>query len=352
MLTFHPLELVSRRPVAEDAFCLEFRPPAGLDDAYRFEPGQHLAVRATIGGRELRRTYSIVSPAGGNLKIGVRVQGEMSRYLASDLAVGATLEALAPTGRFKAAPVANQSRSYVALAAGSGITPILSIVATLLAAEPASRVLVIYGNRSSTRAMFLEELYALKNRYLDRLTLQFLMSQESQDVDLFNGRLDAGRLRELARTEFDVSRVDEYFICGPGSMVAELTATLRDLGATGKIHSERFSVTAPTATRTAAAASTGAMSGTEAVVTMDGRRRTFRVNNGSTLLEAAEEAGLSLPYSCRAGVCSTCRAKIVEGTVAIDRNQALEDWELRAGFVLCCQARPTSDRVEISYDEK
>lgn len=351
MLTFHPLALVSRHPVADDAFCLEFRPPAGLDDAYRFEAGQHLALRATINGRELRRTYSIVSPVGGNLKIGVRVQGEMSRYLASALAVGETIDALAPTGRFKPSPEASSSRTCMALAAGSGITPILSIVATILANEPASRFIVVYGNRSSGRAMFLEELFALKNRYLDRLSLQFLMTQEPQDVDLFNGRLDADRLRTLASSEFDVSRVDEFFLCGPDTMVKDLTAALRDLGATGKIHSERFSVDSPTAARVASAA-TGAPAGTEVTITMDGRRRTFRAGSGATLLEAGEAAGLALPYSCRAGVCSTCRAKVVDGTVAMDRNQALEDWEIEAGFVLCCQARPTSPRVEISYDEK
>lgn len=351
MLTFHPLALVNRRPVAEDAFCLEFRPPAGLEDAYRFEAGQHLALRATINGRELRRTYSIVSPVGGTLKIGVRVQGEMSRHLASELPIGATIDALAPTGRFKPSPDPSRRRTYLALAAGSGITPILSIVATILAAEPTSRFIVVYGNRSSSRAMFLEELYALKNRFLDRLTLQFLMTREPQDVDLFNGRLDADRLRTLARSEFDVARIDEFFLCGPDTMVRDLNAALRELGATGKIHSERFSVDSPATARatTTTATSTG---GTEVTVTMDGRRRTFRASSDSTLLEAGEAAGLALPYSCRAGVCSTCRAKVVAGTVAMDRNQALEDWEIQAGFVLCCQARATSPSVELSYDEK
>lgn len=354
MLTFHPLELVDRHPVAEDAVCLVFRAPAGLEESYRFEAGQHLAVRALLGGRELRRTYSIVSPAGDGLRIGVRVQGEMSRFLAVELPIGATLEALAPTGRFKPAPNSGQRRRYVALAAGSGITPVLSIVSTLLASEPTSEVLLVYGNRSMARTMFLEELYALKNRYIGRLTLQFLMSREPQDVEIFNGRLDGPRLRELARTEFDPGQVDEYFICGPGSMVKELTATLKDLGATGKIHVERFAVDAPAAdAMMPSGTSMGAVTtGTEIAVTMDGRRRSFALTGTQTLLEAGEAAGLALPYSCRAGVCSTCRAKVVEGTVAMARNQALEDWEVQAGFVLCCQARPTSARVEISYDEK
>ena len=354
MLTFHPLELVRRRPIAEDAVCLELRPPPGLETAYRFEAGQHLAVRATIGGRELRRTYSIVSQTGGPLKIGVRVQGEMSRFLASELPVGGSLESLEPTGRFRPTLDPGGHKRYVALAAGSGITPVLSIVSTLLAAEPQSRVWVAYGNQSIARSMFVDELLALKNRYLGRLSVAFVMSREPQDVELFNGRLDGPRLRELARSEFDPRTIDEFFVCGPGSMVKELTATLKDLGAAGKIHAERFAVdtqaapaAAPKPQRADAAAA-----GAEISITMDGRRRSFRMTPDRTILDAAEAAGLSLPYSCRAGVCSTCRARVTAGTAVMERNQALEDWEVQAGFILCCQARPTSGRLDISYDEK
>ena len=351
MLTFHPLELRRRTRIAEDAVCLELRSPDGLAAAYCFEAGQHLAVRATLGGRELRRTYSIVSPAGGELRIGVRVQGEMSRYLADGLEVGATLDALEPSGRFKPTLEPGRAKSYVAIAAGSGITPVLSIIATVLGAEPLSRVFLIYGNRSIGRTMFLDDVLALKNRYLDRLTVHCLMSREPQDVELLNGRLDGARLRAFARTEFDPGRVDEFYICGPGSMVKELSATLRELGATGKIHFERFALDGPAAGAAATPIPAAGAGGTEVVVMIDGRRRTFRTAAGRTLLESAEAAGLALPYSCRAGVCSTCRTKLVGGTVEMDRNQALEDWEVQAGFVLCCQARATSPRVEISYDE-
>jgi ring-1,2-phenylacetyl-CoA epoxidase subunit PaaE len=356
MLTFHPLELRRRMPIAEDAVCLEFRAPPELADAYRFEAGQHLAVRAVLGGRELRRTYSIASPVGGELRIGVRVQGEMSRYLAEGLKVGATLEALEPTGRFKPKLEPGRAKSYVAIAAGSGITPVLSIVATLLAAEPASRVFLVYCNRALGRTMFLDEVLALKDRYLDRLTVHCVMSQEPQDVELFNGRLDGARLREFARTEFDPRRVDEFFICGPGAMARELSAALKELGASGKIHFERFAIDGTG--KVASGAAVGAVGAgaraqvAEVALMMDGRRRSFRMVPGRTILESAEAAGLSPPYSCRAGVCSTCRTKVVAGTVAMDRNQALEDWEVQAGFVLCCQARPTSARVELSYDEK
>ncbi|MBS0393211.1 MAG: 2Fe-2S iron-sulfur cluster binding domain-containing protein [Proteobacteria bacterium] len=350
MLTFHPLTLTRRTPIAEDAACLEFVAPSELAEAYRFEAGQHLAVRAVLAGRELRRTYSIVSPTGGALRIGVRVQGEMSRYLAQELPIGATLDAMTPTGRFKPTIDAARRASYAAFAAGSGITPILSIVATLLAGEPQSRVLLVYANRAAGRTMFLDEVLGLKDRYLDRLVVHCLMSREPQDVELFNGRLDGERLRALARSEFDPRRIDEYFLCGPGAMIKDLGDALRGLGATGRIHFERFAVEG--AAKAAAAKAPAGAAAAEVAVTMDGRRRSFPVVPGRTILESAEAAGVALPYSCRAGVCSTCRSRVVSGTVAMDRNQALEDWEVAAGYVLCCQSRPTSPRVELSYDEK
>lgn len=365
MLSFHPLELTRRRPVAQDAMCLEFRPQPSLCEAFRFEAGQHLPVRAAIGGRELRRTYSIISAAGGSLRIGVRVQGEMSQYLASGLQIGGILEAMEPTGRFRPTLDPTRAKSYLALAAGSGITPVLSIIATILAAEPASRVVLCYANRCAARTMFLDELLGLKDRYIERLVVHFLMSREQQDIEMFNGRLDAAKLRTLAASEFDPRTFDELFVCGPGSMVRDLASTLKDLGAGGKIHIERFVVDASAAAartpppgdasrsaRAAAATPAATTAETEVAVSMDGRRRSFRMPRGKRILDAAEAAGLSLPYSCRSGVCSTCRAKLLDGTVAMDRNQALEEWEVRAGFVLCCQARPTSPRIEISYDEK
>lgn len=356
MLSYHPLELTRRDVIAEDAIGLEFEAPPALRDAFRFEAGQHLPVRATVAGRELRRTYSIVSAGGGPLRLGVRIQGEMSRYLAADLRVGDRLEAMPPTGRFRPNIDPSRPRSYVALAAGSGITPVLSIISTLLAAEPGCRVMLYYGNRSLARTMFVEELLALKDRYLERLVVHFLMSREPQDVALFNGRLDTARLRAIAASEFDPGRIDEYFLCGPGSLVRELSAVLRELGATGKIHSERFALDASAAAASkddkSQVAGTDTPGEVEVALTMDGRRRIFRMSRDATILDAAESAGLALPFSCRSGVCSTCRAKLLEGTVSMQRNQALEDWEVRSGFVLCCQARPTSSRIEIDYDRK
>ncbi|MDE2305438.1 MAG: 2Fe-2S iron-sulfur cluster binding domain-containing protein [Gammaproteobacteria bacterium] len=355
MLSYHPLVLTRRSPIAEDACCLEFEPPTGEAGAFAaFEAGQHLPVRATVQGRELRRTYSLVSPAGGPLRIGVRVQGAMSRYLAESLPIGGVLESMTPTGRFRRTVEPARHGRYLALAAGSGITPVLSIVTTILEREPHSRVVLLYGNRTLARSMFVEEILALKNRHLRRFTAQFLMSREPQDVELFNGRLDAPRLRTLAESEFDPREFDEIFVCGPGSMVREASSVLKDLGATGKIHLERFTAESGASRERdeGDAGAAAAREGTEAVVTMDGRRRSFGIAEGQTVLEAAEAAGLALPFSCRAGVCSTCRAKLLSGSVTMERNQALEDWEVAAGFVLCCQSRPTSAKIEISYDEK
>jgi ring-1,2-phenylacetyl-CoA epoxidase subunit PaaE len=354
----------SRTHAAEDAVCLTFSIPEALREAYRFEAGQHLAVRAVVGGRELRRTYSIASPVAGDLRIGVRVQGEMSRYLAQEFGIGERLDVMTPNGRFRPSLEPERAKSYLAVAAGSGITPVLSIASTVLEAEPESRFMLVFGNRSAARTMFLEDVLALKNRYLARFAVHFVMSREPQDVELFNGRIDGTKLRTLAATVFDPAGIDEYFLCGPGAMLKELTDTLRELGATARIHVERF--TAPAAevrtayaagaegaTRPMAPRTEDAAGSADITITMDGRRRAFRMRpDGQSILEAAEYAGLELPFSCRAGVCSTCRARVLAGTVAMERNQALEDWELDAGFVLCCQARPTSSNVEISYDER
>jgi ring-1,2-phenylacetyl-CoA epoxidase subunit PaaE len=359
MLTFHSLKLRSRVPTASDAACLTFELPEALRTQYAFEPGQHLVVRATIGGRTLRRTYSIVSPKDGELKIGVRAQGDVSRYLAEQLAVGESLDVMTPNGSFHPTLEPQREKRYVAVAAGSGITPILSIVASVLEREPGSHVILLYANRDSARTMFVEELLALKNRFVARLALHFIMSREPQDAEAFNGRLDRARFRDLASRLFDVARVDEFFLCGPGQMLDDLSAELQALGARGRVHIERFGA-APRAGAAVAAvdnkqsssapqATAGAVS---VSVQMDGRRRQFAMTRDETVLDAAGHAGLDLPFACRAGVCATCRVRVVSGSVEMDYNQALEEWEVAAGFVLCCQAKPTSSELAITYDDR
>ena len=358
MLKFHPLAITHRRAVADDAFALTFGVPAALRDDFRFRAGQHLALRAVIDGREERRTYSIVNAEGAaDLTIGVRVQdgGRMSPYLARHANVGVALDVMTPNGSFHAEDVPARAGRYAAFAAGSGITPVLSIAATALERHPDSRFQLYYGNTSTARTMFLEEVLALKDRFLPRFAVCFVMSREPQEVEWFNGRIDAAKIREFARHDLAVADIDEFFICGPGTMAATVQSVLSELGARGRVHVEHFAAAAPAATAPApvprAAAPAGAEGATITVV-MDGRRRKFTMPmNGEVILDAAGRAGLDLPFSCRAGVCSTCRAKLVSGSVEMEHNVALEDWEVEAGYILCCQARPTSAALEISYDE-
>jgi ring-1,2-phenylacetyl-CoA epoxidase subunit PaaE len=366
MLRFHPLRLTSRTLAAEDAVRLTLAVPSELRDAYAHAPGQHVALRVSLDGREERRTYSIVSPPGTpELTLGVRVQasGAMSRYLAEQLRIGDTIDVLTPNGSFH--PAATQTseparRRCVGFAAGSGISPVLGIAAGVLASEPESHFQLFYGNTGIGRTMFVDDVMALKDRYLRRFSVHFLMSREPQDLEVFNGRLDAAKVRELARGAFDPGAVDEYFLCGPGKMIDEIRAELERLGARGRVHVEHFTPLGDPAAATmpapAPVVAPRRVAQTEALATvtviMDGRRRSFPMTAADeVVLDAAGRAGIDLPYSCRAGVCSTCRAKLLRGTVTLDNNVALEDWELEAGYILCCQARPTSSELEISYDE-
>lgn len=371
MLKFHPLTLTARTDCAEDAVSLSFTVPHELQGEYRFEAGQHIAVRVGEGDGE-RRTYSIVNPQGDDiLRIGVRLQadGRVSQFLARRLAVGESLDVLTPNGSFHTRITPERAGRFVAFAAGSGITPVLSIAATVLAQEPHSRFMLFYGNRTAASTMFLEEVMALKNRWPERFSAHFLMSREPQDIALLNGRIESARVREFARAFFDPAAVDEFFICGPGTMNDDVAAALRELGTTGRIHTEYFRVAdalaapvaargpapagAPAPTPELAAAGVAAGVGTRVTVLMDGRRRSFAMatHDTRTVLEAATDAGIELPFSCRAGVCSTCRARVLKGEVVMAQNHALEDWELAEGFVLCCQAHPTTTELELTYDE-
>ncbi|MDB6012630.1 MAG: hypothetical protein JWL65_4880 [Gammaproteobacteria bacterium] len=442
MLTFHSLRVAEIHPEAEDAVGISLEVPPELRDVYRGLPGQHVVVRTEINDKENRRTYSLVNaPGEWPLRIVVRVHssGHMSRYIAEQLNVGDHLEVLPPNGSFTPRRAAEPSGTYVAFASGCGITPVLSVLRALLAANSGNRVILFYGNASTSRAMCLEELLALKDRYLDRVSLHFVMSREPQEVELYNGRIDPSRVRQLARVLFAPGEVSEYFVCGPGNMIDEVAATLRELGVEAdRIHGEHFTVASTTAVggipESVAASASGAITvefidappgaimvefdaapagvaspapdkpaGTPetaefefevthdearspsheaasasqrsdpvsetatsapdnaavatdqavVIVLMDGRRRTFNVRmNDEIVLDAALRAGLELPFSCRAGVCSTCRTKLVRGEVEMEQNYALEDWEVEQGYVLACQARVKTPVLELDYDEK
>jgi ring-1,2-phenylacetyl-CoA epoxidase subunit PaaE len=322
-----------------------------------------VGLRAQIEGQEVRRTYSICSNAGeSHLRIGVRIhdRGSMSQYLASQLRAGDSIDVLTPTGRFFVEPNPATSRTYCAFAGGSGITPILGIIKNLLAQEPDSRFILFYSNRTTATIMFAEELLALKDRYPTRLSLYFLLSREPQELELFNGRLDRDKVTLLSRQVFDPLHTDAFLLCGPGDMIESVHDTLIGLGVdASRIHTERFANDMP-----AAAARIDAVvqpkpkrhtaeEVAHITITMDGRQRRFAMlDDDATVLEAAERVGMELPYSCRAGVCSTCRAKVTRGTAEMATNYALEPWEVRAGFILCCQARPTSPELELTYDER
>jgi ring-1,2-phenylacetyl-CoA epoxidase subunit PaaE len=363
MRKFHALTVLEVAPDAEDAVAIALDVPPELKDEYLGSAGQHVVLRVTIDAEEVRRTYSLVSvPGEWPLRIVPRVHaaGKMSRHLAEQLRVGERLDVLPPNGSFTARGAA--TGLYVAFAAGCGITPVLAIARTLLA-QGAARVLLFYGNSGVARTMCLEELQALKDRYLERLSLHFIMSREPQEVALYNGRIDAARVRQLAASLFRPDQVAGYFVCGPGDMIEQVTATLTELGADpAHIHAEHFTTATVAASETPAAAPPvvpppqarqPAADVAEVTVIMDGRRRSFSMKmDDETVLDAAARAGIELPFSCRAGVCSTCRTKVVSGAVQMAQNYALEDWEVELGYVLACQSRVLTPTLELDYDEK
>lgn len=355
MLKFHPLEISSLKPAGEGAVALSFALPDELRDDFVSLPGQHIVLRAEIEEAEVRRTYSLVSPGGSHmLEIGVRVHehGTMSRYIAESLQVGNYVDVLPPNGSFRTPLEEHAVRQYVAFASGCGITPVLSLVKSVLAEEPGSHFIVFFGNQTAARAMFLEELLGLKNRYLERLAVHFVMSREPQDGELFNGRIDAAKLGAFADNLFSPKMTHAFFLCGPGAMMEEVTSGLTILGVeSNRIHVEHFSVdTVAHSERPVPAARVSAGSA-EVIVIMDGRRRTFTMVQGDeTLLEAAGASGIELPYSCCAGVCSTCRTKVIAGEVVMEENYALETSEVAEGYVLACQSRPVTSKLVLDYD--
>ncbi len=375
MLRFHPLRVAQVQPQAEDAIAVALEVPAELAQEYRGSPGQHIVLRTSLDGEEVRRTYSLVSaPGEASLRIVARVQpqGRLSSYLAQRLQPGDTLDVLPPNGSFIPHSGAVGRGTCVAFAAGCGVTPIVSIARGWLEAGAEGRVILFYGNRSMARAMCLEELLALKDRYLERLSLHFFMSREPQDAQIYNGKLDGEHVRRLAGPFFSPAEVAEYFVCGPGDMIDTVSHALRDLGVPAeRIRAERFTVATAAREGTAAlaghapapsaaepaislqAAASAEPGMAEVTVIMDGRRRSFTMQmNGESVLDGAARAGLDLPFSCRAGVCSTCRTKVVLGEVAMDQNYALEEWELEQGYVLACQSKVKTPLLELDYDER
>ena len=351
---FHKLAVNDLRRESADAVSMTFSIPRELADDYHFIPGQYLTLRITMDGEEVRRSYSICSgPDDGELRIAVKKVdgGAFSNWVADELKAGDQLDVMTPTGRFGVVPAGDQAPVYVGFAAGSGITPILSIVKGVLAREPDSRFFLFYGNRSTSGMLFREELEELKDRFMQRLSVFHVISGEEQDIPILHGRLDGEKVRVLLRSLVPASDVDHVFICGPAGMSEDAETTCRDIGiAADRIHVERFVSEFGGKPRPKAVIAVGAPPKAMASLIIDGKRREVPVADGEAVLDAALRAGMDLPFACKGGMCSTCRAKLVEGSAEMEVNYSLEPWELKAGFILTCQARPTSDRVVVDYD--
>src|SRR3954453_11806051 len=351
---FHRLAVDDLRRETEDAISLTFAIPEELSADYHFAPGQYLTLRTSIDGKEVRRSYSICSgPDDGELRIAVKKVdgGAFSSWAAEELKPGDELDVMTPTGRFTLAHVPDQVRVHVGFAAGSGITPILSIVKGVLAREPNSRFFLFYGNRSTGGMLFREALEELKDRFMQQLSVFHVISGEEQDIPILHGRLDGDKVRVLLRSLVPASSVDHVFICGPAGMSEDIEATCRDIGiADDRIHVERFVSEFGGKPRPKAAVPVAAPPKAVASLIIDGKRREVPVAEDESILDAALRAGMDLPFACKGGMCSTCRAKLVEGEARMEVNYSLESWELNAGFILTCQARPMSDKVVVDYD--
>ena len=354
MKEFHALTVERVEPETRDSVRIALRVPDELAEEYSFRPGQHLPFEITVDGKKLRRTYSICSAQHERpLQIGVRVQpgGIFSEFAAHQLKPGDTIQAMPPSGRFYVEPDPDNANDYVGFAAGSGITPILSMMKSILAREPKSRFTLFYGNRKQSTTMFIEDLYALKNLYPERVQLNFIFSREEQEFEPMAGRLDGDKVRELYKHFGAGLRTTDCFVCGPDTMIEDVTAALIDLGMKPEhVHAERFGVPRKPAARKVAA--TASPDHAEITVVMDSHKRTFEMHrDDANIVDAAAEHGIDLPYSCKGGVCATCRCHVQEGEVTMATNYGLEPWEVEAGFVLACQSKPVSKSVTLDYDK-
>ena len=355
MARFHNLTVTDIHHTIRDAVVLTLEPEeAGTFD---FTQGQYLTFRRAFDGEELRRSYSICSGRGeGKLQVGIkRVEGgAFSTFANEDLAVGDVLEAMPPMGGFFTPLDPAVERQYLGFAGGSGITPVLSIIKTTLEVEPKSTFTLVYANKGVATIMFREELEDLKNEYLGRLSVIHVLEADAQEIDLFTGMVTEEKCAQLFKGWIDIENVDMAFICGPEPMMLTIARSLKAHGLTdAQIKFELFASGQPgRARQKAASQTTDTGEACEATVTLDGATRTFRMpKTGESLLDAALSNNMDAPYACKAGVCSTCRAKVLEGDVEMHTNHALEDYEVNQGYVLTCQCYPLSDRVVVSYDQ-
>ena len=355
---FHMLEVARTARETAEALTLVLSVPAALAERFRAVPGQHLGFRFMLDGEEARRNYSITSlGTPGELAVTVKrvAGGLVSNHIHTAVAAGQAHEVGPPTGRF-VVPKGEGARTHVAIVAGSGITPVIGMIEQVLRDEPASRFVLLYGNRSVDAIIFRERLEALKDRHIARLTVLHVLSRdEAADVPLLAGRIDGAKVKALLAATIGTAVADRYYLCGPGTMIKDARdVLLADGVARERIGFEFFKQGPEPTTRRAITprpVKDAAPAGTEAVIIFDGARKTFRVPPGGHIVDAALAAGISVPYSCKGGMCCTCRAKLVEGRIEMTRNFSLEPWEMAAGFVLACQSVPQTARVVLDFDQ-
>ncbi len=359
-LKFHSLKVKDVRSETADCVSVSLEVPAAKQELFRFLPGQYLTFRREMDGVEVRRSYSICSsPNDGELRVAIKKveQGKFSSFANDVLKAGDELETMPPMGKFTPRETDKKDRQYLAIAAGSGITPILSIMKTVLENETGSRFTLIYGNKSRTSVIFREAIEALKNRYMERLSLYHVLSREYMEVPLFSGRINAAKCREFCGALIDLTTIDEAFICGPESMILSVKEELTDLCMpSDHIHIELFtSPDQPKAAHEKWAKEHDSSKGpsSKVSITLDGTTFDMEVPfNGETILDAALRHGADLPYACKGGVCCTCRALVTEGEVEMEVNYSLEHYEVEKGYVLTCQSHPRTERVIIDFDQR
>jgi len=357
MSKFHPLRVASLRPETRDAIVVTFEVPEAQRDAFRFIQGQHLVLRSTFDGEEIRRSYSIcAAPDEGALRVAIKRvdEGLFSSWANAELKPGHMIECMEPSGHFNVPLEPEAERHHVGFASGSGITPVLSIIKATLKAEPHSRFTLFYGNRASSSVIFKEELANLKDRYLTRFNLVYVLSRETQDIELFNGRIDRQKCDQLLEQWIDPSDIDVAYICGPQNMMEAVSESLQAHGvAKSSIKMELFASAMPRLPRKPSTMAVKGQALCKLTLIQDGRtRELFIEKNKETILDAALEQGIELPYSCKGGVCSTCRCKMTKGEVDMDVNFALEDYEVARGFILTCQSYPIADELVLDFDQE
>ena len=353
---FHPLQVQAVEALTDDAVALTFAVPDDLAAQYRYLPGQHVTLKALIDGEDVRRSYSICANANDQrLRVGIkRLRGGVfSTYATTRVQPGDVIEVMPPIGEFTIEPDADRSAHYGAVAAGSGITPVLSLVSTVLEAEPASTFTLIFGNRDAGAVMFLEELEGLKDRYPDRFQLVHVLTGELGMIPLFNGRLDEAKLEQLLDRVVDASRIDAWYLCGPYEVVTAAQAVLSARGVSPEqVHDELF-FAGPIDPATIDPPPADDEAGTVALTfTLDGRSSQVRMRPETSVLDAALAVRPELPFSCKGGMCASCKARVVDGAVEMERNFALVAEDLDAGYVLTCQSHPTSEAVTVDFDQR